>query len=410
MSGSVRICIIHPMDPEAALADGVQTCIKDFIKYAPRDFKIEWIGITSGSARMSLREWRILRAGSKDFAFLPMLYEKSPERRRVIPLSLRFLFALKNSRADFSDRLLFFNRMEPALLFAKAPNPKILIVHNDVEEQMRGGKSEVLWSRFPWLYFRLEKKVLGFMDRVYAVNRRTAEFYCARYPSEKDKFYFLPVWVDLAVFSRPKGARFILRARLNLTHSFLPAEKKWILFVGRLQQQKAPLRILDAFFEYRKKDPEAALIILGDGNARAAMERHVEKLRLSGQVFFLGSRGQEEVIDFYRASDVLLLASNFEGMPRCVLEALACGLPVVATAVGEIKRVVKDGISGEVVEDPSPHAISTALDKVLSSPDLYAKPDCLQAVAPYSPQDVLRPVYEHMELLYRRRCSQKEHT
>lgn len=407
MSGSVRICIIHPTDPEAALADGVQTCIKDFIKHAPQNFQIEWIGTASNSAGLPLGRWRILRAGSKEFAFLPLLYEKSPELRRAIPLSLRFLFALKNSRAYFSDRLLFFNRIEPALLFEKAPNPKVLIVHNDIEEQILGRKSEVLWSRFPWLYFRLEKKVFGFLDRVYAVNRRTADFYCARYPSEKDKFSFLPVWVDLAVFSPAKGVRFILRARLNLTHSFLPAEKKWILFVGRLQQQKAPLRILDAFFEYRKKDPESALIILGDGNARAVMERHVEKIRLSGQVFFLGSRGQEEVIDFYRASDVLLLTSNFEGMPRCVLEALACGLPVVATAVGEIKRVVKDGVSGEVAGSPSPLEISAAIDKVLSSPELYSKPNCLHAVAPYAPQNVLRPVYEYMELLYRRGCALK---
>jgi len=93
---------------------------------------------------------------------------------------------------------------------------------------------------------------------------------------------------------------------------------------------------------------------------------------------------------------------NFEGMPMCVLEALACGLPVVSTDVGEVKRVVKNGYSGEVVEDFSPKSIAQALKKVLENYPNYSKENCINSVSEYTPQKVLAPLYQKIEELYRK--------
>ena len=91
------------------------------------------------------------------------------------------------------------------------------------------------------------------------------------------------------------------------------------------------------------------LAIVGSGPLRAALEKRVGKLRLAGRVRFLGGRAHDEVALWMNAADCLCLPSLSEGMPNVVIEALACGVPVVATDVGEVPFLVKDGVNGFVV-------------------------------------------------------------
>jgi len=91
-------------------------------------------------------------------------------------------------------------------------------------------------------------------------------------------------------------------------------------------------------------------------------------------------------------------------MPMCVLEALGCGLPVVSTNVGEVKKVVENDFSGEVVESVSPRIISQSIEKVLSTPNKYSKNNCIMSISQYTPQKVLKPLYETIRRLYKERC------
>ena len=81
-----------------------------------------------------------------------------------------------------------------------------------------------------------------------------------------------------------------------------------------------------------------------------------------------------------------------------VLEALGCGLPVVLTDVGEVKRVVKNNFSGEVVNSFNPTDLAKGLQKVLNNPRIYTIKNCVSCILEYTPQKVLQPVYE----LYRK--------
>jgi teichuronic acid biosynthesis glycosyltransferase TuaC len=113
--------------------------------------------------------------------------------------------------------------------------------------------------------------------------------------------------------------------------------------------------------------PEVTLLIVGEGPEEAALKRLAEQLGSSERVRFLGSMPQERLALVYSAADVLLLASSREGLPNVALEALACGTPVVATAVWGTPEVVAPQ-AGRLVRERTPEAIAGALRSVLADP------------------------------------------
>jgi len=401
---TVKILIIYPTDPLGPKVGGAETFLKGFIKNAPEDFDIEFIGISSDRKERSPKRWIKLKLENREFNFLPLFFEKDENKKTKIPLSLRFTLALRLFPINISNKVLVFNRIEPAILYRSVKCPKVAIIHSDVQKQTEGGESEVLWSRLPRLYFIFENLIITSMDHVYTVSNNSLGFYQSKYPKQKETFSFLSTWTDTDIFYPKDEPKFSMRSNLLSLNKDLPIEEKWILFVGRLQKVKAPIRLIDTFMEYYRKNNAACLIIIGEGNLKEAIESYVKKLKIENKVFLLGNMRQETLSLFYRASDVLLLTSNFEGMPICVLEALGCGLPVVSTNVGEVKRVVKNEFSGEVVKNISPKIISQSVEKVLSNPDIYSKDNCIKAISEYTPQKVLKPVYETVRRLYSEKC------
>ena len=402
---TVKILIIYPTDPLGPKVGGTETFIKGFIKYAPEDFAIDFIGITSNVKERPSNRWITLYLGSKKFNFYPLFFERDENKKTIIPLALRFTFALMLANIKVDKGVLFFNRIEPMILFRKTKLPKVAIIHSDVQKETERGESEELWSKFPMLYFIFENFLITSMDHVYTVSNNTLEFYRSKYPEQKKMFSFLPTWADTDIFYPKDKPKFSIRSNLLSLNNNLPINGKWILFVGRLQKVKAPIRLIDTFMEYYRKDNAACLIIIGEGNLRKAVERYVRKLKVENKIFLLSNMNQKTLALFYRASDVLLLTSNFEGMARCVLEALGCGLPVVSTNVGEVKRVVRNEFSGEVVESISPRIISQSIEKVLSNPDIYSKDNCIKAISQYTPEKILTPVYEMVRKLYKEKYS-----
>jgi len=397
----IRITIIYPTDPLGPKAGGIETFMRGFIKYVPEGLDVEFIGITSDCKERPPKIWQHLNLGGREFDFLPLFFEKNENKKTIVPLSLRFTFALKFTNLKTEKRIFFFNRAEPAILFRKSSVPKIAVIHADIQKEISQGGNEALLIRFPRIYFAFESSVFKSFNRIYTVSRNTFEFYRLKYPKQKEKFAFLRTWADTDVFHSTDEAKSITREKLCLSENrLLPIKNKWILFVGRLQKVKAPMRLLDTFCEYRKKDKTACLIIIGTGNLRKKMEQYGEKIKIKNNVFFFDSMNQKVLNEFYNASDALLLTSNSEGMPMCVLEALRCGLPVVSTDVGEIKRVVKNNVSGEVSKSFSPRIISQSLEKVLGNPGAYSGGACIKAVSEYTPEKALKPLYEIMERLY----------
>jgi glycosyltransferase involved in cell wall biosynthesis len=116
-----------------------------------------------------------------------------------------------------------------------------------------------------------------------------------------------------------------------------------------------------------QRDPvPATLLVVGDGPLRAPLESHAARLGIAAQVRFLGHRPDVEQI--LGAADVFVLSSASEGMSNTILEAMACGLPVVATRVGGADEMVVDGETGRLVPPAGPRELAGAVTALMADP------------------------------------------
>jgi len=153
---------------------------------------------------------------------------------------------------------------------------------------------------------------------------------------------------------------------------------------GRLTAQKALGDALEAL----ARVPGARLVVLGDGPERATLERRAGELGVSGRVRFLGARSRDDVVALFRAVDAALLTSAWENLPHTLLEALAAGTPVIATAVGGIPEVVRDGENGLLVPAHDVGALVQAIERIARDDGLRAS---LAASAAASVEELSEP-------------------
>jgi glycosyltransferase involved in cell wall biosynthesis len=147
-------------------------------------------------------------------------------------------------------------------------------------------------------------------------------------------------------------------------------QERTVLAVGRLSAEKGFRDLVVAMGQLRGLRPDlfVRLVILGDGPDRSRIERAVHDLDLEDRVALSGH--VRDVRPYYRAADMLAIASVSEGSPNVLLEAMAAGLPVVATSVGGIPEIVTDGDTALLVEPCNPAAMASAIDRLLSDGSL----------------------------------------
>jgi glycosyltransferase involved in cell wall biosynthesis len=143
----------------------------------------------------------------------------------------------------------------------------------------------------------------------------------------------------------------------------LPADVEVIGTVGRLDFQKAPEILIEALARMSRS---AVLVWAGDGPLMDEARRQVERMRLGDRVLLLGNR--TDVPDILPAFDVFAMSSRYEGLPCVIVEAQACGIPVVATAVNAVPDVVVPGESGLLVPPGRADLLAGAIDFALANP------------------------------------------
>ncbi len=134
-----------------------------------------------------------------------------------------------------------------------------------------------------------------------------------------------------------------------------------VLYAGRLRTRKAVAVLVEAFATVHHRAPHARLRLAGDGEQRAALEAQVQRLDLADAVHFEGAVPHARMPELYAAADVFCLPSLYEGFPLAILEAMAAGLPVVATRVAGNPEAVDDGAHGRLVEAEDAAALAAAL-------------------------------------------------
>ncbi len=147
---------------------------------------------------------------------------------------------------------------------------------------------------------------------------------------------------------------------------------KMIVLVGNMVTDvKGQGVLIAAAHQVVSAYPKTQFVLVGEGAKRADFEKQVQEKGLQGNFLFLGRRSDVPAV--LACCDIAVLPSLAEGLPNAVLEYLAAGLPVVATALGGNLEIIQDGATGLLVPPQDPHALSAALLKLLSNEDLAAK-------------------------------------
>jgi glycosyltransferase involved in cell wall biosynthesis len=140
-----------------------------------------------------------------------------------------------------------------------------------------------------------------------------------------------------------------------------------VLTVARLETVKGHAVLLEALVLLRAEGIRLEAVIVGDGSLRPTLELLAEGLGLGQEVRFTGSLGRDAVRTAYESADLFCLASFNEGVPVVLMEAMAMGLPVVATWVGGIPELVQDGVSGLLSAPGAPEKLAACLRSLLQS-------------------------------------------
>jgi colanic acid/amylovoran biosynthesis glycosyltransferase len=149
-------------------------------------------------------------------------------------------------------------------------------------------------------------------------------------------------------------------------------ERLRILNVGRLVPVKGHAVLIQALALLRERAVEGDLTIVGEGPARAELERLIDELDLASCVKLTGAVGQDEILSLYRDADVFCMTSFAEGVPVVLMEAMAQEIPVVAPAIMGIPELIEDGVSGILTRPARPDQIADALADLAASPELRA--------------------------------------
>ncbi|MDB4948258.1 MAG: hypothetical protein JWM27_907, partial [Gemmatimonadetes bacterium] len=175
-----------------------------------------------------------------------------------------------------------------------------------------------------------------------------------------ERVHLVPNGVDVDAFSPVDSAeKAALRARLGLGAGPV------VLYLGRLSAEKDPVNLLDAWSAVAGAHPDAELVYVGEGPDEARLRARVEELR-APRVRLAG--GSAEPAAWYRAADLFALPSRHEGLSNSLLEAAACGLPVVSTRVSGAVDLFARADLGELVPPRDPAALAGALERMLADP------------------------------------------
>jgi glycosyltransferase involved in cell wall biosynthesis len=208
--------------------------------------------------------------------------------------------------------------------------------------------------------FLADRLLSRLVDRVIAVSEAARAFLIAGKGYDARKIVVVPNGRDLSVFRPGVGGQSV-RKELGIDRA-MPL----VGVVGRLEEQKGHVYLLDAWPSVHAEFPDARLLLVGEGSLRGALEERARRLGIASSVMFAGFRPDvPQVLD---ALDVVTLPSLYEGMPLTAIEASAMAKPVVGTAVDGTPEVIREGRTGRLVPPREPAALSRALCMLLRDP------------------------------------------
>jgi D-inositol-3-phosphate glycosyltransferase len=220
-----------------------------------------------------------------------------------------------------------------------------------------------------------EKRVLRRADRVIAATKAEETQLRFLYRADPRKITIIPPGVDVRHFypiPADEAKQFI----------GLNPESRMVLYVGRIEPLKGVdtlIRAMSCLKVQNLKRPVHLVIIGGEPDASpqemsaemARLQKLCDELCMGGMVLFLGKRSQDTLPYYYSAAEVVVMPSHYESFGMVALEAMACGTPVIASQVGGLAYLVRDGETGFTVPDGDPDLLCQKLTALLGDPHLH---------------------------------------
>lgn len=311
--------------------------------------------------RLRQRGWKIVIVS----LISPKAYVKELQEEDIPVISLNVKSKLVNPysilkviriihklRPQIIHSHMFHANIFARLLRILAPVPILICTAHNTYEHSRKTKILREITLREWAY-----RITDFLcDLTTQVSKQGLKRYVRVRAVPCHKIRYISNGVDTKLFYPDLEARFKIRTQLGLGKKFV-----WVS-IGRFVAAKDYPTLLQAFA--RLRDPESILLICGEGPLKDSMESLTESLGIKSQVWFLGLR--RDIPKLMSASDAYVMSSIYEGLPMVLLEAQACGLPVVATAVGGNVEVVQNGKNGYLVPPRNPEALAEAMLSIMN--------------------------------------------
>ena len=227
-----------------------------------------------------------------------------------------------------------------------------------------------------------EQQVVDEADRLIVNTEHEAQQLVSLHNAARDRIDVVHPGVDLETFT--PGDRQAARAALGI-----PATDRVVAFVGRIQPLKAPDVLLRAAARLTERLPNLRVLVAGgpSGSGLAAPDglvRLATELGIADRVTFLPPQSRDELVNVYRAADLVAVPSYSESFGLVAVEAQACGTPVVAAAVGGLPVAVRDGVTGSLVDGHHPEDWAQAIAALFDRDPATMRPAAIEHASTFS--------------------------
>jgi glycosyltransferase involved in cell wall biosynthesis len=260
--------------------------------------------------------------------------------------------------------------------------PILLILHGCIEQEQKTFRVSVLRDRaragriirmlggLIFSYFVEQKPLLLRSDKIITVSDEVAEHLRNWYGRKTaEKCITVPNGVDTKMFYPFQDYRREIREKHGVGDSEL-----LLLTLGRITKEKGHHIAIEALRLLRERGRRAKLMVAGSGGYVAELRRIAERANLQNEVLFLGFIENREAPKYYNGCDLFLMPTlTVEGLPLVLLEAMACGLPVISSRIGGIKSLVEHNENGLLTEPGNARETADAILKLTKNPGLLKK-------------------------------------
>ncbi len=326
--------VFNQSDPTRHVVGGIPGFIRELVAFAPPEHSFRIVGVDSDGSR-PLGEWRRIAIDGREAELMTVARLDPADQSRRVPHSARFVAGILRYRPDTTGAVVQSHRVEvgATLSLIHPRTPRVLFVHGDSRDVLEH-RVETFWRLAPRSFLAAERLAVRTSSHTVVMSSSGLARLGAGPRASLGSNWYDGRWFH------PGDA--------------LPPHQATIAWIGRFEPPKDPLRAVEVFAALKERGVPFTAWMAGSGTLVDEVAGEVRRRGLEDEVSLVGVLEPERIADRLRGSSALLMTSLWEGFPRTLVEALACGVPVVSTRVGEARSIVSAGRNGWLADTGAP--------------------------------------------------------